>query len=94
MSFFTKFANATKSIAAYLPVVLTGIFAVEQVIGASNGQTKKQIVLSAVDAAAKAGEGAPNVEVASISALIDTLVGVLNASGLFAKPAAAPAQKV
>lgn len=71
----------------YLPSVLAGVTAVEAAIKAP-GATKKQIVLGAITAGAAAAEQTPNTEVAAIGALIDNVVGTLNATGVFAKSAA------
>ncbi len=67
---------------ALFPHILAGIIAVEQAVKAP-GQTKKQIVLGAVTAAAKVGEDIPVPLVQGISALIDQTVATLNAAGVF-----------
>lgn len=72
------------NILKFFPYVLTGVVAVEQVVGATvPGQTKKDIILGSIVAAAKVGEQTPNVNVQQISGLIDAVVGTLNASGVF-----------
>lgn len=64
---------------SFLPSILNGIIAVEQVITApKSGGTKKALILGAVQAAAQAGETIPNSTVAGISALIDYSVATLN----------------
>lgn len=65
-----------------LPNILAAVVNVENTVQAS-GSTKKAIVLSSIDAAAKVGEVVPNPMVAGISALVDQVVGVLNSSGIF-----------
>lgn len=67
----------------YLPVILQAIMAVEGAIGAGNGATKKQIVLAAIQAAAKVGETVDQKTVTMLSSLVDEIVGLLNASGIF-----------
>ena len=69
----------------YAPHVAAAVQGIEATNAALPGQTKKQLVLTSIEAAAKVGESVPEPHVALISALIDTLVGVLNASGIFAK---------
>jgi hypothetical protein len=68
----------------YLPSVLAGVQAVEGSIQAP-GQTKKALVLGAIQAAASVGESVPEDHVQLISGLIDTTVGGLNAAGVFKK---------
>lgn len=72
MNFFQKAIS-------FLPAILQGIIAVEQVITApKSGGTKKALILASVQAAAQAGETVPNETVAGISALIDYSVSILN----------------
>ena len=80
--------NTLLAVMKLLPVILGAIMSIEVAIGAGQGQTKKQIVMLAIEAAAAAGEKSDNKLVAAISALVDQLVGALNAAGLFAKAAA------
>lgn len=68
-----------------LPVILQAIMGVEEVIGAGNGSTKKQMVLDSIQAVAKAGESVPNGLVSAVSGFIDSTVGNLNSSGIFKK---------
>lgn len=85
-----------------LPGVLTGVKAIEDhaaavhAAGGPNlsGADKKNLVvtsiLAGVQVAAQAGEQIPNPYVATISALIDGVVAIFNASGVFNhKPATA-----
>ena len=76
----------------YFPFVLQAITAVEAAIGSAPGATKKQVVMASVTAAAKVGATVDESHVSAISALIETTVGALNASGLLGKPAPAPAK--
>ncbi len=69
----------------YLPLVLEAVKAVEAVIGAGKGKEKKALVMACVQAAAQSGEKADDKTVATVSALVDTTVGVLNDAGVFAK---------
>jgi hypothetical protein len=80
-----------QKIFSYLPFVLAGVIAVEQAIGSQPGATKKAVVLSSIDAAAKVGEQVPQTQVQGISALIDSVVAVLNSTGVFSKPPNPPA---
>ena len=66
-----------------LPGILQGVLAVETALAGAKGETKKQAILTAVDAAAKAGEAIPEQHVQVISGLIDGVVGVFNQSGVF-----------
>lgn len=84
MSIFAK-------ILGFLPSILAGIKAVEDIVGGGHGQTKKAIVLSAVQTAAQTGETIDNPTVQAISATIDHVVGLLNSSGIFTHSTPAPA---
>lgn len=75
----------------YLPYVLKAVKAVEEEVGAGNGQTKKQLILRAVEAAAHVAGDVDQETVAMIGKLIDMVVGTLNESGLLdGKPRKAP----
>lgn len=79
------------TVLSFFPYVLNAVKAVEDAYAAEPGANKKQIVLDSVLAAARVGESVPNAEVALLSALIDSTVTMLNASGLFThKPPVAP----
>lgn len=79
-----SFASAFSVFLKYLPFVIQGVAAVEQVVGPTPGQgaTKKQLVLNAVTAAASVGESVPESHVAGISQLIDLTVATLNKTNL------------
>lgn len=66
----------------YLPVILQAVVAVEKAIGSGNGQTKKKIILDAVQAGAKVVGQVDHEEVAAVGNLVDSVVGALNQSGL------------
>ncbi|GAC1439040.1 MAG: hypothetical protein NVS1B11_36680 [Terriglobales bacterium] len=70
------------SIFSFFPMLLGSIVAVEQNIQAP-GATKKQIVLSSIDAVAQMGEAVPIPMVAMISTMIDVIVQALNRTGVF-----------
>ena len=72
----------------YMPVVLSGVVAVEGAIKAP-GATKKQIVLGAILAGAQTGEQIPEAHVQAIGGLIDVVVRMLNETGVFTKTATA-----
>ena len=84
-----NFASAFAAFLKYLPSVISGVAAVEGVIGSGNGATKKALVLNAVTAAATVGEQVPEAHVAGISKLIDLVVATLNSTNLlgFGHPA-------
>lgn len=86
MTLNSAFSNVLTGL-QYLPYVTTAVQAVESTNGALPGATKKQLVLSAITVAAKVGESVPEAHVAVISALIDTIVSLLNAAGVFGKTA-------
>ena len=69
----------------YLPHVLSAVKAIEDVIGAGNGVTKKQMVLSSLSAASAACMQVPEDHVKVVSSLIDSTVSILNISGIFSK---------
>jgi hypothetical protein len=78
--------NVLLNIIKLLPTILAAIMAVEQIVTTpKSGETKKQIVLDSIAAAAKVGAGADEKTVAAVSVLIDSLVVTLNKSGVFAK---------
>lgn len=78
------------NIMKFLPSIIQAVIAVEGAIGAGKGETKKQLVLAAVDAAAKVGETVDQKTVAGISTTVDNVVNVLNTSGFFSHGTAAP----
>lgn len=71
------------TIMRFFPYVLQAVMAVEAAIGSAPGATKKQVVLSAVDAAAKVGATVDQPTAAAIGATIDAAVTTLNATGIF-----------
>lgn len=75
--------NWIQLVATYLPVVLGGVVAVENAIKNEPGSTKQQVVVDSILAASQVGEQAPNATAAQISALVNVVVGTLNATGVF-----------
>ncbi len=72
------------AILTYLPVVLKAIVAVEGTLKETKGETKKQVVLSIVNAAAEAGTTAPDGSTSQeVSKLVDVTVDALNGAGVF-----------
>ncbi len=69
------------------PLILSSILAVEQILGARNGKTKRALVLESVQAGAQitgqVGAALDNPSTIAIGGLIDRTVQVLNDSGLF-----------
>lgn len=75
--------NWIQLVATYLPVVLGGVVAVENTIKNEPGSTKQQVVVDSILAASQVGEQTPNATAAQISALVNVVVGTLNATGVF-----------
>jgi flagellar biosynthesis protein FliQ len=78
----------TNETLTYAPAVLAGV-QVAETTGAS-GSSKLQAVVNGVLAASQAGEAVPNATVAGISALVNLVVSIFNATGIFSHKAAAP----
>ena len=77
--------NILSIILSYLPAVLGTVVAVEQSIKAP-GATKAEVVLSSIQQASKVvGETVPESHVQLITGLIDSVVGVLNQTGVFTR---------
>jgi hypothetical protein len=72
-------ANAAAS--AYAPVAIAAVLAAEQ--SRASGMAKQQAVVNAILAGARMGESVPNANVAGVAALVDLIVSVLNATGVF-----------
>lgn len=66
----------------YLPHVLSAVTAVEQTLGAGKGESKKKVIMDAIQAGAKVAGGVDEDHVAAIGVLVDRVVGSLNDSGL------------
>jgi len=66
-----------------LPGILQTVKAVEEAIGPGQGKTKKELVLGAVQAGARAAQQVPEEHVQAVSALVDQTVKILNDSGVF-----------
>lgn len=82
--------NWLKLILTYLPAVLQGVTAVESALHGTPGATKKQIVLNVITTGADAAQQVPQKDVQGIGFLIDTVVGALNATGVFQKAPQTP----
>jgi hypothetical protein len=68
----------------YAPGVLGSVLAVEGAVHQSiPGTAKKQLVIDAISAGAKAAQNVPIPEVQWIATLVDLFVSILNATGLF-----------
>ncbi len=63
-----------------LPAILSAIVSVENVIGAGNGSTKKQLILDSVSTS-----GTDSQLIDLTSKLIDTVVKTLNTAHIFTK---------
>ena len=86
---FAKILAGMTAFLKYAPYALAGAQAVEQAVGSGNGADKKTLVIAGVLAGAHAGETVPVAQVQAISAVVETVVGVLNASGVLGKPGTA-----
>lgn len=73
----------------YTPAVIAGVQAAETT-GAA-GDTKLQAVVNGVIATSGALESSSNVDIAGISALVNLVVSIFNATGIFNHKKAAPA---
>jgi len=87
MNVFAKILAGMAQFVKYAPYALAGAQAVEKAVGAGNGADKKQIAVAGILAAAHAGETVPVAQVQVIAAVVDTVVGTLNAAGLLGKAA-------
>jgi len=76
----TKINN---QVLAYAPAAIAAIQAAET--SDLSGAAKRQAVIDGILAGARAGETSQNVNVAAISGMIDLIVSVLNATGVFKK---------
>jgi len=85
MSIIEKINAGLAAALKYGPYVHSAVQGVEAAIGSGNGATKKQLAVSAVIAAAHAGETVPVAQVQVISSLVDVVVSTLNALGVFGK---------
>lgn len=90
MSFLSKFAGLAGSIVKYGALALPAIAVAQQEIGAAAGdptlqQSKKQLAIALVLAAAHAGQMVPNAQVQQIGGVIDFLVSAAKATGLLGK---------
>lgn len=89
MSTLSTVNTITSDTLVYAPAVLAGVQAAE--VSAAPGTTKLQAVVNGVLAASQAGEAVPNATVAGISMLVNLVVSIFNATGLFSHKAATPA---
>lgn len=85
-------AKIEDSVAKYAPLAVSTILAIEQAAAHIDGQTKFQIAVNVLGAAAGGLETIPNTTVAALGGLVNFFVGLFNAAaatGLFqhkAKP--------
>lgn len=85
MSLFANIQNALADFMKYAAIALPAVQAAETEIGPGNGETKAQLAIAAVLAVAHAGETVPVEKVQLVSAVVDTIVSTLNATGVFTK---------
>jgi hypothetical protein len=67
----------------YAPLALSAVTGVEAAAAGLPGETKSQIAINMVLAAAQTGEAVPVPQVQAVSALVALLVSILNATGMF-----------
>ena len=72
----------------YVPYILSAIMQVEQAMAGAAGATKKALIMTAVEAASKAGEQVPEQHVQMVSGMIDSLVQALHERQIFPPHAA------
>ena len=77
----TKFTTAL----AYMPLVQQTVTSIESAMPSASGTSKAQAALGIILSVAHAGEQIPQPTVQLIAGLIDTMVSVLNATGVFKK---------
>lgn len=83
--------NTTNTIStealAYAPLALQAVTGIEAAAAHLPGDTKAQIAVNIVLAAAQVAEGVPVPQVQAVAALVSLFVGILNATGLFSHKA-------
>lgn len=72
-----------------LPAIVCAVKGVESAIGSGNGQTKKDLIMSALHTAADTAEKVPEEHVQLVGKVIDSVVATLNGAGILPKPPAA-----
>jgi hypothetical protein len=89
--------NTTNTISSealvYAPLALNAVQGIEAAAAATPGETKSQIAINIVLAAAQTAAGVPIPTVAAVGSLVSLIVGILNFTGVFshkAKPQAPP----
>lgn len=92
MSTVTALNTLTNETLTFAPLALSTVASLEAAASGLPGQTKSQIAVNVVMAAAQVGTAVPVPTVQAVSGLVELLVAILNASGLFshAKKAAVP----
>lgn len=75
----------TEETIKYAPLTVQAIVAIEQAAKGMPGQSKREIAIQTIQTSARVAQGVPNTSVAGIGALVDLLVTVFNATGLFTK---------
>lgn len=81
MSATSTVNTITSDVASFTPAVLAGVQAAEQ--STASGADKKQAVLNAIQAGSAEGTKIAIPQVAAISGLIDLVVSIFNALGVF-----------
>lgn len=80
-------SNFLKYFTMYFAVVLAGVKSVEENYANEPGASKQKLVLDSIIAVSSIGAQVPEVHVQAISAIINSVVGTLNAVGIFKKTA-------
>jgi hypothetical protein len=94
MTALQRIAQIAGIFSKYAPLAVAAVAQVQTEVGASAGdpavqQSKKQLAIAYILAAAHAGESVPNSTVQSIAGIVDLVAGTGKALGLFGKTAAA-----
>lgn len=69
-----------------MSTILTTVKTVEDIVGAGNGATKKELIMNVVQAAVQGGEKVNQTQIQAVSAFIDSTVTTLNKSGILNPP--------
>jgi hypothetical protein len=89
MSVTTTVNQINTATLEYLPAVLAGVQAAEQVAPGLPGETKAQAVVNGIIAGSAVLAGDANPNVAGIAALVNLVVSILNAAKIFRHKAVA-----
>lgn len=77
-------------VAKLAPIALSVIASLEKTLKATAGQTKKAVAVQIIGNLAGIAEGSGSALAAGIGQLVDTIVAVLNTTGLFGHASTTP----